>query len=226
MKSPNYRSQQVKLLRAIQEKSVRPVGSETEVATDVRLISATHQRLNDLVASGRFREDLFYRINVIDVEVPSLTERRDDIPALVNNHLSRLASEEGGDPLQVSDAAMARLINNQYPGNVRQLENMLARAAAMADGGVIEEDDLEISPVSASIPEPAIDSTTDHKSEDEPSHVAQVHGDLDGYLENVEREILTAALIKHRWNRTATAEALGVSFRSLRYRLKKLGLDD
>lgn len=217
---------QVKLLRAIQEKSVRPVGSETEMATDVRLISATHQRLNDLVASGRFREDLFYRINVIDVEVPSLAQRRDDIPALVNNHLSRLASEEGGDPLQMSDAAMARLINNHYPGNVRQLENILARAAAMADGGVIEEDDLEISPVPASIHEPTIDSTTDHKSEYEPSHVAQVHGDLDGYLENVEREILTAALTKHRWNRTATAEALGVSFRSLRYRLKKLGLDD
>ena len=218
---------QVKLLRAIQEKAVRPVGSEIEVATDVRLISATHQRLNDLVAAGRFREDLFYRINVIDVEVPSLAQRRDDIPDLVNNHLSRLASDEGFESLVVSDAAMERLINNHYPGNVRQLENILARAAAMAESGVIAEDDLEISPVPvAMVAEVEQSSPTEAADQDQKSLLAQVGGDLDGHLEAIEREILTEAMTAHRWNRTAAAEALGVSFRSLRYRLKKLGLDD
>lgn len=218
---------QVKLLRAIQEKAVRPVGSETEVATDVRLISATHQRLNDLVASGRFREDLFYRINVIDVEVPSLAQRRDDIPDLVTNHLSRLAVDEGFESLVVSDAAMERLISNHYPGNVRQLENILARAAAMADSGLIEEDDLEISPVPVAMVAEAVQPSPIEASEqDQKSLLAQVNGDLDGHLEAIEREILTEAMTAHRWNRTAAAEALGVSFRSLRYRLKKLGLDD
>ncbi len=218
---------QVKLLRAIQEKAVRPVGSDTEVATDVRLISATHQRLNDLVAAGRFREDLFYRINVIDVEVPSLAQRRDDIPDLVINHLSRLASDEGFESLLVSDAAMERLINNHYPGNVRQLENILARAAAMAESGVIEEDDLEISPVPVAMAaEPVQPSPIEAADQDQKSLLAQVDGDLDGHLEAIEREILTEAMTAHRWNRTAAAVALGVSFRSLRYRLKKLGLDD
>ena len=218
---------QVKLLRAIQEKAVRPVGSDTEVATDVRLISATHQRLNDLVAAGRFREDLFYRINVIDVEVPSLAQRRDDIPDLVINHLSRLASDEGFESLLVSDAAMERLINNHYPGNVRQLENILARAAAMAESGVIEEDDLEISAVPVAMAaEPVQPSPIEAADQDQKSLLAQVDGDLDGHLEAIEREILTEAMTAHRWNRTAAAVALGVSFRSLRYRLKKLGLDD
>ena len=218
---------QVKLLRAIQEKAVRPVGSETEVATDVRLISATHQRLNDLVAAGRFREDLFYRINVIDVEVPSLAQRRDDIPDLVTNHLSRLASDEGFESLGISDVAMERLINNHYPGNVRQLENILARAVAMADSGVIEEDDLEISPVPVAMVEEAVlPSSAEPASQNQNSLLAQVGGDLDGHLEAIEREILTEAMTAHRWNRTAAAEALGLSFRSLRYRLKKLGLDD
>ena len=218
---------QVKLLRAIQEKAVRPVGSDTEVATDVRLISATHQRLNDLVAAGRFREDLFYRINVIDVEVPSLAQRRDDIPDLVINHLSRLASDEGFESLLVSDAAMERLINNHYPGNVRQLENILARAAAMAESGVIEEEDVEISPVPVAMAaEPVQPSPIEAADQDQKSLLAQVDGDLDGHLEAIEREILTEAMTAHRWNRTAAAVALGVSFRSLRYRLKKLGLDD
>ena len=218
---------QVKLLRAIQEKAVRPVGSETEIATDVRLISATHQRLGDLVATGRFREDLFYRINVIDVEVPSLAQRRDDIPHLITNHLSRLASEEGIESLVVSDAAMERLINNYYPGNVRQLENILARAAAMAEGGVIEEEDLEISPVPEAMATAAVQpAPTEAADLNQTSLLAQVGGDLDGHLEAVEREILAEAMTAHRWNRTAAAEALGESFRSLRYRRKKLGFED
>jgi len=218
---------QPKLLDVLERKRIKRLGGESEIKVDFRLVSATHRVFPEHIKQGFFREDLFYRINVIDVEVPSLAQRRDDIPDLVINHLSRLAADEGFEALVVSDAAMERLINNHYPGNVRQLENILPRAAAMAESGVIEEDVLEISPVPvAMVAEEAQPSPIEAAEQDQKSLLAQVDGDLDGHLEAIEREILTEAMTAHRWNRTAAAEALGVSFRSLRYRLKKLGLDD
>ncbi len=221
---------QVKLLRVLQEKAVRPVGSETEVSVDVRLISATHKRLNQEVAAGRFRDDLFYRINVIDIEVPALRERKEDIPDLAHHLLQKVAEENVDELKTLSSEAMEQLCHAKYPGNVRQLENTLARAAAMSETVVIGIDDLE-----------GLTSATNHlatstlvvSSSEEPAasldaatSLSSVAGDLEGHMDSIEREILQKAMTEYRWNKTAAAKALGVSFRSLRYRLKKLGLDD
>ena len=221
---------QVKLLRVLQEKAVRPVGSETEVSVDVRLISATHKRLNQEVAAGRFRDDLFYRINVIDIEVPALRERKEDIPDLALHLLQKVAEDNGDEVKTLSPEAMGQLCHADYPGNVRQLENTLARAAAMSESAVIGIEDLEeltpaSHPVAAS---PAVSSSTDETtgSLDAATSLSAVAGDLEGHMDAIEREILQNAMTEYRWNKTAAAKALGVSFRSLRYRLKKLGLDD
>lgn len=221
---------QVKLLRVLQEKAVRPVGSETELPVDVRLISATHKRLNQEVAAGRFRDDLFYRINVIDIEVPALRERKEDIPDLALHLLQKVAEDNGDEAKTLSSEAMEKLCHADYPGNVRQLENTLARAAAMSETAVIGTEDLEeLAPASqllatqisvANNPEPSdgsLKATTD---------LSVVAGDLEGHMESIERDILQNAMTEYRWNKTAAAKALGISFRSLRYRLKKLGLDD
>lgn len=226
---------QVKLLRVLQEKAVRPVGSASEVGVDVRLISATHKRLNQEVAAGRFRDDLFYRINVIDIAVPALKDRREDIPDLATHLLAKIAEENGESPKGLTPDALAHLTQADFPGNVRQLENVLARAAALADTDEIQIDDLEII-ASAST---ATDATTLDPSNgnglnsaatpsDSPNLTSldAVGGDLEGHMDAIEREILQNAMTEYRWNKTAAAKALGVSFRSLRYRLKKLGLDD
>lgn len=226
---------QVKLLRVLQEKAVRPVGSASEVGVDVRLISATHKRLNQEVAAGRFRDDLFYRINVIDIAVPALKDRREDIPDLATHLLAKIAEENGESPKGLAPDALAHLTQADFPGNVRQLENVLARAAALADTDEIQIDDLEII-ASAST---ATDATTLDPSNgnglssaatpsDSPNLTSldAVGGDLEGHMDAIEREILQNAMTEYRWNKTAAAKALGVSFRSLRYRLKKLGLDD
>ena len=220
---------QVKLLRVLQEKAVRPVGSETEVGVDVRLISATHKRLNQEVAAGRFRDDLFYRINVIDIAVPALKNRREDIPDLAAHLLEKIADENGTSVKTLAPDALSHLSTADFPGNVRQLENVLARATALADSDVIQIDDLEIMASSSNVVAPQ--TTSDNESVAVPAasdmtSLEAVAGDLEGHMEAIEREILQNAMTEFRWNKTAAAKALGVSFRSLRYRLKKLGLED
>ncbi len=217
-------SMQVKLLRAIQEKAVRPVGSNEETATDVRLLSATHKDLVAEIDAGRFRNDLFYRINVIDLHVPSLRERAEDLPQLARTILERIASEQEEEKLKLDDSAIEALSNYSFPGNVRELENILERALALSDGDLITAEDLQFSSMSSRNP-----TTRARESDKEGKHTwseEEAYGDIEGYLDEMEKQILSKALEDSRWNKTATAKLLGISFRSLRYRLKKLGLDE
>lgn len=213
---------QVKLLRAIQEKRIRPVGANEEVATDVRLLSATHKSLAEEVKGGRFREDLFFRINVIELQVPSLRERADDVGELAQALLARIAINNQIDAPTLSDGAMHALIGYRFPGNVRELENMLERASALCENELITADDLQI----GSVVSPSLETQVSAPAGPGQASLEQVAGDLDGYLADIERRILSEALDAHRWNRTETANALGISFRSLRYRMKKLALED
>ena len=203
---------QVKLLRAIQEKAVRPLGSQREEPIDVRLLCATHKDLAAEVAQGHFRQDLFYRINVIELQVPPLRERREDLPLLIRHILARLAQRNGMPAPRLTDSAVDRLQSYRFPGNVRELENALERAFTLCDEQQIDAGDLYLSPCTASQGDDSQDlSQIDH---------------LEDYLDNIERQALTQALEETRWNKTAAAKRLGLTFRSLRYRLKKLGLDD
>jgi two-component system response regulator PilR (NtrC family) len=206
-------SLQVKLLRAIQEKSVRPVGGEQEIPVDVRIVSATHKNLAKLVEDGEFRQDLYYRINVIELKVPALRERVGDIEYLAKHLLGRLAERDGIDIPELSKDAIDKLVSHSFPGNVRELENTLERALAWSDGSVISAEDL-------SLPEQQTKPATPPESEN--SMPANVN--LEDYLEGIERRVINTALEHNRWNKTATAENLGISFRALRYRLKKLDL--
>jgi two-component system response regulator PilR (NtrC family) len=211
-------SMQVKLLRAIQEKAVRPVGASDEIATDVRVLSATHKDLAREVAEGRFRNDLYYRINVIDLYVPALRERASDIPLLAEFLLQRIADASGTTPHILEDGAIEALKVYPFPGNVRELDNVLERACTLSTDRGISADDLNL---------PEGDGCAEESTATEPAWTAgEGIGNLDEYLENIEREILTHALEESRWNKTAAAKILGISFRSLRYRLKKLNLDD
>ncbi len=215
---------QVKLLRAIQEKAVRPVGVEKEVPVDVRLITATHKNLADEVREGRFRDDLYYRINVIDLFIPPLRHRRADIPLIARHILLKMAGATQSKPLTLSHDAIELLKQHEFRGNIRELENILARAAALLDGEQIDVQnlDLPLGPRGAA-PEPTV---TAHEPPPSPVSQAPAHqGDLDSYLAGVERAMLEEELQRHRWNRTATAKALGISMRSLRYRLKKLAIE-
>ncbi|MCG8533652.1 MAG: sigma-54 dependent transcriptional regulator [Pseudomonadales bacterium] len=210
---------QVKLLRAIQEKAVRPVGSQKEIATDVRVLSATHKNLSKLVEDGEFRQDLFYRINVIQVSVPPLRERDQDIVTLSNYFLHRLAKNWEMDLPTLSPNAINALEAYAFPGNVRELENILERAVTLCDDDVISADHLQLpkdgKPVDKTS---AVDRDRSLPDFDE--------GDsLEEYLTDIEKQAILKALDETRWNRTAAAKKLGMSFRSLRYRLKKLGLD-
>jgi two-component system response regulator PilR (NtrC family) len=202
---------QVKLLRAIQEKAVRAVGGQTENVVDVRILSATHKDLAAEVAAQRFRQDLYYRLNVIELRVPCLRERREDIPLLAASVLARLAQGSGLPPAQLTPAALETLKGYRFPGNVRELENMLERAYTLCEDDRIEASDLRLS------------ETAVNAEAGEPS-LAQVDN-LEDYLESVERKLILQALEETRWNRTAAAQRLNMSFRSMRYRLKKLGLD-
>ena len=201
---------QVKLLRAIQERKIRPVGGDQEIAVDVRIISATHRNLREEVAEGRFREDLFYRLNVIEIRVPPLRERRADIPALARELLSSIAERHGTQSPTLSRTAEEALYAYDFPGNVRELENVLERAAALSDGTKIQREDL------------ALQSITPAAAEQDSPVAAD---SIDERLERTEREKILEALQKTRYNKTRAAELLGISFRSLRYRLKKLGID-
>lgn len=219
---------QVKLLRAIQEKAIRPVGSRQEVPVDVRILSATHKNLTDELESGRLRQDLYYRINVIEVHVPPLRERMDDIPLLVEHILHDLARENGQPPLRVDTAVLDALQRYPFPGNVRELENMLLRACALTEGQVIHLEDLpELEEVAEPAAAPVREAPTisvQPLPASAPVATPEAYS-LEKHLEEVEREAIRRALETHKWNRTAAAKTLGMSFRSFRYRLKKLGLD-
>ena len=215
---------QVKLLRAIQEKTVRPVGANEEQHTDIRLLSATHKNLANEVETGKFRQDLYYRINVIDLRVPSLRERLEDVPALTKNILNRIGAEHGTTEAHLERSAVTALSNYTFPGNVRELENILERALALSDGDSITADDLQFSNTIKRDPASSQNENPERTANMFESQDA--YGDLEGYLEDIEREMICRALEKCRWNKTATAKMLGISFRSLRYRQKKLGLDN
>ena len=215
---------QVKLLRAIQEKTIRPVGASEEQHTDIRLLSATHKDLANEVEIGNFRQDLYYRINVIDVRVPSLRERLEDVPALTKNILTRIGTEHGTAEARLENSAVNALNNYTFPGNVRELENILERALALSEGDSITADDLQFASATIRDSASSQDGNSERSNKAYESHDA--YGDLEGYLEDIEREMISRALEQCRWNKTETAKMLGISFRSLRYRQKKLGLDN
>ncbi|MCY1346007.1 Transcriptional regulatory protein ZraR [compost metagenome] len=202
---------QVKLLRAIQEKAVRAVGGQQEVAVDVRILCATHKDLAAEVAAGRFRQDLYYRLNVIELRVPPLRERREDIVPLTESVLRRLASDSGLAAARISADALEKLKNYRFPGNVRELENMLERAYTLCEDDLIQPHDLRL----------AETGTVEASGQ---ASLAQIDN-LEDYLEDIERKLIMQALEETRWNRTAAAQRLGLTFRSMRYRLKKLGID-
>jgi two-component system response regulator PilR (NtrC family) len=210
---------QVKLLRAIQEKSVRPVGAQGEVPVDVRILSATHKDLGALVANGTFRHDLYYRINVIELRVPPLRERRDDLPQLATDILARLARDQGRPAPGLGEDASAALLAYLFPGNVRELENILERALALADGDRVEAGDLGL-PLSHTI-EPSHARLPETGAPTLPASPSA----LPTYIEDLERKAIEKALQDTRYNKTKAAAALGITFRALRYKLKKLGID-
>jgi len=203
---------QVKLLRVIQEKSVRPVGDTRELPVDVRILSATHRKLDELVKAGKFREDLYYRINVIELRVPALRERLDDVPQLVEMLLDRVSKQIGVPRPAISDDAMEKLLSYPYPGNVRELENILERAVTLCAEDRVEPQDIQLKQGAGFV--------------DLPSVVDEMAADgLEGQLEHLEREAIVKALEQTRYNKTRAAELLGMTFRQLRYRVKKLGIE-
>ncbi|WP_153109612.1 sigma-54-dependent transcriptional regulator [Propionivibrio limicola] len=200
---------QVKLLRAIQEKKVRKVGYATEEPVDVRILSATHRKLADCVDAGTFRQDLYYRLNVIELKMPALRERQEDIPLLVEAVLQRIC---GGCPPVLSAEAMQALSRYAYPGNVRELENILERATALCSNDIVTPDDLQLA---AGTGVDGVGSVEGRAGET-----------LDDLVNRVEKQAILDALAKTGFNRTAAARLLGVTFRSLRYRIERLGIED
>lgn len=203
-------SMQVKLLRAIQERRVRRVGSIDEEPVDVRLISASHQDLSRAVEAGRFRHDLYYRINVIELHMPALRERPEDIPLLAQHIASRIAAASGRPQPRLTESALAALKRYSFPGNVRELENILERAFALSEGEEIDAADLDLAPAT-------------HESIEGKDGLIELP--LQDYLDKVEREAIQAALARTGGNKTAAARLLGITFRSLRYRLERLGIE-
>jgi two-component system response regulator PilR (NtrC family) len=215
---------QVKLLRVIQEKSIRPVGQNSEHPVDVRILSATHRDLADLVERGSFREDLYYRINVIELKVPPLRERGEDVLLLANAVLSRNADSVDGVVPRITPAAQTALLSYQFPGNVRELENILERAQTLCSNNVIDIDDIQLR------------HSVDRESEMMPASGAGARAasaavtsatptNLGSQLEDIERDAIIKALEKTRYNKTKAAQVLGISFRALRYRIKKLKIE-
>lgn len=214
---------QVKLLRAIQEKRIRPVGSESEIDVDVRLISATHKDLQQAVNRGDFRSDLFYRLNVIDIHMPSLRQRPGDIKQLAEHILDQLNTKK--KKINLSPGALNALLNYSFPGNVRELENILERASTLCENNRIEVEDLKLYPEDSTLGKsPARSRKRSGQSELVDSRIPV--SSLDEHLEEIEKEILIETLEQARWNKTEAAKKLGISFRSIRYRLEKLGLND
>jgi two-component system response regulator PilR (NtrC family) len=222
---------QSKLLRVIQERAVRPVGATAETPVNVRVVSATHKDLAGEVQAGRFRQDLFYRLNVIRITVPPLRERLGDLPALCTSVLQRIARDAGVSPAPtLSAAALQHLARYGFPGNVRELENLLHRALALSASPRIEQDDL-------GLPEGVLGDDAEAVSAPAPlappavlapiataPHAPPLPSDLAAYLDGVEREILERALERHRYNRTAAGASLGLSLRQMRYRMARLGV--
>ncbi|MBA4342575.1 MAG: sigma-54-dependent Fis family transcriptional regulator, partial [Methylibium sp.] len=227
---------QSKLLRSIQERSVRPVGAVAEAPVNVRILSATHKDLGAEVAAGRFRQDLFYRLNVIQIRVPPLRERIEDLSAIAERVLERIARDAGVSPApRLTASALAQLERYTFPGNVRELENLLHRALALAGGEQISADDLglpdalldesqlgaldALEPLAAAATAPPVPQEAGGTEPDLPQ-------DLATYLDEVERSILLRALARHRFNRTAAGAALGLSLRQMRYRMARLGVSE
>ena len=204
------KNMQVKLLRAIQEKRIRPVGAQSESPVNVRILSATHKDLSELVKKDQFRQDLFYRINVIELTVPPLRERMEDVPLLVENIIRRIARESNMQEPKITNEVLDKLKSYSYPGNVRELENLLERAMALCEAGEITINDLNM-PV-----------TNLNNTVEMPKESGML---LETYLVDIEKKVILEALEKCRWNKTATAKLLGISFRALRYKLEKLGLN-
>ena len=212
---------QVLLLRAIQEKRVRKVGATQEDPVDVRVISATHQNLAALAEAGRFRRDLYYRLNVIELKMPPLRECREDVKLIAQTMLERLARQSGAEPARLSSQALQELEAYDFPGNVRELENILERAVALSSEAEIKPDDLRLHPLA-------------DKDEAAQAQAAAAGNAAEGalgsplpaYLDRVEREAILAALAKTGFNRTAAAKLLGVTFRTLRYRMQRLGIHE
>lgn len=227
-------SMQSKLLRAIQERSVRPVGAVSELPVNVRLLSATHKDLGAEVHAGRFRQDLYYRLNVIQIRVPPLRERLEDLVAISERVLERIAHDAGvSPPPRLTREALALLSRYPFPGNVRELENLLHRAVALSGGDSIDVVDLglagpagldepvvDVEPVDSGVPDEAIAPTAPRAAADEP-----LPSDIAAYLDEVEREILVRALERYRYNRTAAGASLGLSLRQMRYRMARLGVN-
>jgi two-component system response regulator PilR (NtrC family) len=225
---------QVKLLRGIQEKAIRPIGSQQELSVDVRILSATHKDLATEVEAGTFRQDLFYRINVIELRVPSLRDRAEDIPILAEELLSRIADDYQTAKPKLSSDAIKELTRYHFPGNVRELENVLERAITLCENDIIQADDLQLTPPSPTVERVAKPVYDDEDGSPEPeeavnrtpgSALPEDEESLDSYLENIEKNVIVDALETTRWNKTAAAKKLGITFRALRYKLKKLGLE-
>ena len=211
---------QSKLLRAIQERIVRPIGSTVEDSVDVRIVSATHKDLAAEVKAGRFRQDLYYRLNVIELRIPPLRDRRGDLPALCNALLARIAAEAGLPTPELSAAVRDQIKAHPLLGNVRELENLLHRAMALSDGEMLQMDASDVS---------AATDTDDASPSGQPPAVTRQNSgalpvDLQGFLDQQEREILVKALRETGFNRTATAARLGLSLRQIRYRIARLGI--
>jgi len=204
---------QVKLLRAIQEKAIRPIGHQSEIPINVRILSATHKDLQLLVEQDQFRKDLFYRINVIELKVPSLREHIDDIPLLAQHFLRKISKEWQTDVAKLSTSAVNALKKYQFPGNVRELENILERAMTLFEGNSISVEDLQL---------PEVQNKNNNFSIDETS---SDNLSLDPALLNTEKEAIIKALEQTKYNKTAAAKLLGITFRALRYRIKKLGIE-
>ncbi len=230
---------QVKLLRAIQEKSVRPVGAQTELPVDVRVLSATHRDLHALVTEGTFRQDLYYRLNVIELRIPPLRERRDDIPLLAEHLNAKLTHGLEIRP-RLSKAAVEVLREYDFPGNVRELENILERALTLCDSTEIGPEDLQLRRASDRAPRAQRYASEDPPERAEPVSQEPPHAQgtgavgaepydgrepLDGYLARIERRAIEQALARADQNKTAAAKLLGITFRALRYKLEKLGIE-
>jgi len=219
---------QVKLLRAIQEKKVRPVGDSKETPVDVRILSATHKSLTLAVEKQTFRQDLFYRLNVIQLDIPPLRDRQDDIVELTDVILAKLSKVYQSNSIQLSASARSRLLEYNYPGNVRELENILERAFALCDEGDIIDAEtlgLQTSDMTSSAEKPPEANAPDAVSKISETPVSSEDYNLDEYMEKVEKDAIENALKSTRWNKTAAAKKLGITFRALRYKLKKLNLE-
>ncbi len=208
---------QVKLLRAIQEKAIKPIGGQKEIPVDIRLLSATHKDLAKEVETGSFRQDLYYRINVIELNIPPLRERMSDLPILAEFMLTKISEQNGATTYSISKDALDKFQMYSFPGNIRELENILERAATLCDGNQITAQDIDL-------PESKAPSQSDQPDPNESSITLSVD-QLEDYLIQKERKAIIAALEKTRWNKTAAAKLLGITFRQLRYRLQKLELE-